>query len=131
MKAQPSHLDTDVLAEFRAGLITGRRRRVIAAHLSGCARCAAAGEELAELSTLLAAIPAPAMPDSVANRLDTVLAAEVARRDDAERAVAHRSRDRSRAPRRACRRPAPCLRPERRAGPARSRRSRRRPGSRW
>ncbi len=97
MKAQPSHLDTDVLAEYRAGLITGRRRRAIAAHLADCARCAAAGEEMAELSALLAAIPGPAMPDSVAQRLDAVLAAEVARRDDAERAVADRPRDRARA----------------------------------
>jgi hypothetical protein len=97
MKAQPSHLDTDVLAEYRAGLITGRRRRVIAAHLADCARCAAVGGEMAELSTLLAAIPVPAVPDSVAQRLDAVLAAEVARREDAERAVADRSRDRARA----------------------------------
>jgi len=98
MRAQTSHLDADVQAEFRAGLIAGRRRRQIAAHLAGCARCAAAGEQLAELSALLAAIPAPVMPDSVAHRLDTVLAAEVARKDDAERAVVHRSRDRTRVP---------------------------------
>jgi hypothetical protein len=104
MKAQPSHLDTVVLAEYRAGLITGRRRRMIAAHLAGCARCAAVGGEMAELSTLLAAIPVPAMPDSVAQRLDTVLAAEVARRDEAERAVADRSRHRARPPRRPARR---------------------------
>jgi hypothetical protein len=98
MRAQTSHLDADVLAEFRAGLIAGRRRRQLAAHLAGCARCTAAGEQLAELSALLAAIPAPAMPDSVAHRLDTVLAAEVARKDDAERAVVHRPRHRARAP---------------------------------
>jgi hypothetical protein len=104
MKAQPGHLDTDVLAEYRAGLITGRRRRMIAAHLADCARCAAVGEEMAGLSTLLAAIPVPAMPDSVAQRLDTVLAAEVARRDEAERAVADRPRHRARPPRRPARR---------------------------
>ena len=99
MRGQTSHLDPDVLAEFRAGLITGRRRRQIAAHLAACARCAAVGDQLAELSALLAAVPAPVMPDSVAQRLDTVLAAEVARRDDPERAVADRSRHRRRAPR--------------------------------
>jgi hypothetical protein len=99
MRGQTSHLDPDVLAEFRAGLITGRRRRVIAAHLAGCERCAAVGEQLAELSTLLAAIPVPTMPDTVAQRLDAVLAAEVARKDEAERAGADRSRDRKRAPR--------------------------------
>ena len=31
----PAHLDPDVLAEFRAGLITGRRGARIAAHLAG------------------------------------------------------------------------------------------------
>jgi len=81
-----THLDTDVLAEFRAGLITGRRGARITAHLAGCDRCAALGGQLAGVSVLLASVPAPAMPDSVARRLDTVLAAEVASRDDAERA---------------------------------------------
>ena len=100
MRRQTSHLDTDVLAEFRAGLITGRRRRAIAAHLTGCARCTAADHQLAELSALLAAVPAPVMPDSVAQRLDAALAAEVAHQNDAERAVAHHSR-RRRAPRQA------------------------------
>ena len=36
-----THLDTDVLAEFRAGLITGRRGVKITAHLAGCDRCTA------------------------------------------------------------------------------------------
>ena len=99
MRRQTGHLDTDVLAEFRAGLITGRRRRAIAAHLTGCARCSAADTQLAELSALLAAIPAPVMPDSVAQRLDAALAAEVAHHQEAERAVAHHSRNRRRPPR--------------------------------
>jgi len=99
MRRQTSHLDTDILAEFRAGLITGRRRRAIAAHVKGCARCTAADNQLAELSALLAAVPAPVMPDSVAQRLDAALAAEVARKDEAERAGARHSRDRRRAPR--------------------------------
>ena len=81
-----THPDTDVLAEFRAGLITGRRGARITAHLAGCDRCGALDDQLAGVSVLLASIPAPPMPDRVAQRLDTVLAAEVARRDDAERA---------------------------------------------
>ncbi len=81
-----THLDTDVLAEFRAGLITGRRGARITAHLAGCERCTALDDQLAGVCVLLASVPAPAMPDRVAQRLDTVLAAEVARRDDAERA---------------------------------------------
>jgi hypothetical protein len=81
MRGQMTHLDTDVLAEFRAGLITGRRGARITAHLGGCARCTALDEQLAGVRSLLASVPAPAMPDSVARRLDTVLAAEVAQRD--------------------------------------------------
>jgi hypothetical protein len=81
-----THLDTDVLAEFRAGLITGRRGARIAAHLAGCARCTALDDQLAGVSVLLASVPAPAVPDHVAQRLDTVLAAEVARNNSSERA---------------------------------------------
>ena len=85
MRGQMTHLDTDVLAEFRAGLITGRRGARIAAHLAGCGRCTTLDEQLAGVSSLLASVSAPAMPDSVARRLDMVLAAEVAQRDTAQR----------------------------------------------
>ena len=87
MRGQMTHLDTDVLAEFRAGLITGRRGARIVAHLAGCGRCTALDEQLAGVRSLLASVPAPAMPDSVARRLDTVLAAEVAQRNTAQRAT--------------------------------------------
>jgi hypothetical protein len=76
-----THPDTDVLAEFRAGLITGRRGAKITAHLACCERCTAVDDQLAGVSAVLASVPAPAMPDGVAQRLDTVLAAEVANRD--------------------------------------------------
>jgi hypothetical protein len=79
------HLDADVLAEYRAWLITGRRRRAIAAHLSGCAECAALDARLDQVSALLAAAPVPSMPDAVARRLDDVLAAEIRRPIPAER----------------------------------------------
>ena len=88
MRGQMTHLDTDVLAEFRAGLITGRRGARITAHLGGCERCTALDEQLAGVRSLLASVPAPTMPDSVAQRLDTVLAAEVAQRNAAGRAAA-------------------------------------------
>jgi len=88
MRGQMTHLDTDVLAEFRAGLITGRRGTRIAAHLAGCGRCTVVDEQLAGVRSLLASVPAPAMPDSVARRLDTVLAAEVAHRGAAQGNVA-------------------------------------------
>jgi hypothetical protein len=85
-----THLDTDVLAEFRAGLITGRRGVKITAHLARCDRCTALDDRLAGVSMLLASVPAPPMPDSVAQRLDTVLAAEVTKKNYAERAQVDR-----------------------------------------
>jgi len=94
-----THLDSDVLAEFRAGLIARRRGARITAHLAGCDRCRALDDQLAGVPALLASVPAPAMPDSVARRLDTVLAAEVAARaeaaggDDPERAGLDRPRE--------------------------------------
>jgi hypothetical protein len=81
-RGQMTHLDTDVLAEFRAGLIDGRRGAKIAAHLAGCDRCTALDDNLAGVSALLASVPAPPMPDSVAQRLETVLAAEVTKRNN-------------------------------------------------
>ncbi len=108
-----THLEAEVLAEFRAGLITGRRGARITAHLAGCDRCTTLGDQLAGVSALLASVPLPAMPDSLAQRLDTVLAAEAARpeqagagqvkTDQAERAhaerLAHPATGRARKPR--------------------------------
>jgi len=86
-----THPESDVLAEFRAGLVTGRRGKQVAAHLAVCDRCTALDRQLAEVGSLLAAAPPPALPARLAERLDTVLAAELARRDEAERAGAGQS----------------------------------------
>src|SRR6266702_8778937 len=91
MRGQMTHPDTDVLAEFRAGLITGWRGARITAHLAGCERCTALDQQLAGVRSLLASVPAPAMPDSVAQRLDTVLAAEVAQREAAQGEAAQKN----------------------------------------
>ena len=97
MSGQSTHLDPEVMAEFRAGLITGRRGTALAAHLAECDRCAALDADLADVSTLLAAVPPPALPADLVNRLDIVLAAEVAERNNhSERAVVSRSRARRR-----------------------------------
>jgi len=97
MSGQSTHLDPEVLAEFRAGLITGRRGRALSAHLAECDRCTALDADLAGLSALLAAVPPPTLPADLANRLDMVLAAEVAERNNSsERAVVSRSRTRRR-----------------------------------
>jgi hypothetical protein len=87
MRGQMTHPDPDVLAEFRAGLGTGRRRARIASHLASCERCTGLSDQLGEIPALLAAVPAPAMPDAVAQRLESVLAAEAAQRDSSERTV--------------------------------------------
>jgi hypothetical protein len=86
MRGQMTHPDTDLLAGYRAGLIAGRRGRRISAHVAGCDRCTGLGDRLAGVSALLAAVPPPVMPDSVAQRLDAVLAAEAGRKADPERA---------------------------------------------
>jgi hypothetical protein len=128
-----AHLDAEVLAEFRAGLITGRRGASITAHLTGCDRCTALGDQLARVSALLASVPVPAMPDLVAQRLDTVLATEAAQKDQAERARAdspgHRATDGERTPRRPSSRRPSSRRPSSRR-PSSRRPSSRRPSSR-
>lgn len=82
MRGSATHLDADVLAEFDAGLIGGHRATRIAAHLASCDRCTALSAQLAEVSALLAAVPAPAMPRSVTRRLDATLASEAENRLD-------------------------------------------------
>jgi hypothetical protein len=98
VKGQMTHPESGVLAEFRAGLVTGRRRASIASHLEACDRCAGLSDQLGEIPALLAAAPAPAMPDDVARRLDLVLAAEAAKRDSSERAVDDSPADRPASP---------------------------------
>lgn len=89
------HPESGVLAEYQAGLVTGRRRASIASHLATCGRCAGLSDQLGEIPALLAAAPHPAMPADVARRLDQVLAAEAAQRHSSERTVddspAHRA----------------------------------------
>lgn len=94
-----THPDSEVLAEFRAGLITGRHGARISAHLAACPDCTGLAGDLAELPALLAAVPAPAMPDAVAQRLEIVLAAQAAERNSSERAPVPASPDRASSPR--------------------------------
>lgn len=74
------HPDADALAACREGLLGKRRLARIRAHLARCPRCASLDQELAAVSTLLASAPVPRIPDELAARLDTVLAAESAAR---------------------------------------------------
>jgi hypothetical protein len=74
------HPDADALAACREGLLGRRRSARIRAHLARCSRCASLERELTAVTTLLASAPAPRIPDELAARLDTVLAAESAAR---------------------------------------------------
>jgi len=74
------HPDADTLAACREGLLGSRRSARIRAHLARCSRCTSLDHELTAVSTLLASAPAPRIPDELAARLDTVLAAESAAR---------------------------------------------------
>jgi hypothetical protein len=74
------HPDADTLAACREGLLRSRRSARIRAHLARCSRCASLDRELAAVTTQLASVPAPRIPDELAARLDSVLAAESAAR---------------------------------------------------
>src|SRR6266581_3420341 len=75
--------DTAAILDTSPGTVKRRGAR-ITAHLGGCERCTALDGQLAGVRSLLASVPAPAMPDSVAQRLDAMLAAEAAQREAAQ-----------------------------------------------
>lgn len=91
MRRQSAHVDTEVLAELSAGLIDGKRATRIHAHLAGCQRCAQRSAALAEISTLLASVPSPRMPDDVVTRLNATLVQEAAHRSTPAAAPARSS----------------------------------------
>jgi len=83
MKRHSAHVDADVLAELSAGLISGKRATRIHAHLAGCQHCARLSADLTEISSMLASVSSPAMPDHVTRRLNAALAQEAAQRSAA------------------------------------------------
>ncbi len=81
MTAGP-HVDDDTLADAHAGLLSDAERARIDVHLAGCAACSAAADAHAELLHLLresAAVPTQ-MPSTVADRMESALAAEAGTR---------------------------------------------------
>jgi hypothetical protein len=74
------HIRADKLASYRAGDLGTRESARVRAHLGDCARCTAAADDLAAVSTLLASVPAPPMPDDITARIEAALAAEAASR---------------------------------------------------
>ncbi len=74
------HPSVDELADFTADVLPRARTRAVADHVSACADCSRVTADLQAVPALLAVLPNPTMPDHVAARLDTVLAAESERR---------------------------------------------------
>ena len=74
------HVRAEVLARYQAADLGARRAARVAAHLSGCERCAAILSELTAVTGMLADIELPAMPAPVADRLQLAIARESASR---------------------------------------------------
>jgi hypothetical protein len=74
------HIRADKLARYRAGDLGTRESARVRAHLEGCARCTATAGDLAAVSTFLASVPAPPMPDDITARIEAALATEAASR---------------------------------------------------
>jgi hypothetical protein len=72
------HVGAKTLARYRQGDLTARRNARIGAHLAGCARCRARSEDLAEVTTLLASVHPPPIPQHLTARIQAALATEAA-----------------------------------------------------
>lgn len=70
------HLDYDVLADLAEGLLDEQTEASVQAHLESCDECSQRSDELLSVSQLLASAPMPAMPESLAARLDAAILAE-------------------------------------------------------
>lgn len=74
------HVDAETLASYRAGDVRAWQAWRIRAHLSRCAECSALNADLAQVTTLLASVPEPPMPDYLSARIQGALAHEAALR---------------------------------------------------
>ncbi len=72
------HPSRDTLADAAEGLLEPAETTVVDAHVVGCADCRAELAAFVEVSTVLGAAPAPAMPADVVARLSDVVAQEQA-----------------------------------------------------
>ena len=75
-----AHASAEQLGDLLDGGLPDEKAGAVAAHVAGCARCAAVQDQLAAVPALLAATSVPAMPPQVALRLDAAISAESARR---------------------------------------------------
>ena len=75
------HPPRETLADAAEGLLPPSAAAAVGAHVEGCADCRAEVAAFAEVSTVLASVPAAPMPAAVASRLGAALAAEQAARE--------------------------------------------------
>lgn len=75
------HLDAAVIADLDAGVLDPARTKAAEGHVRSCLVCQGVRRDLAELPSLLAAVPAPAIPAEVAARLDAAIERAAQQRD--------------------------------------------------
>jgi hypothetical protein len=74
------HVSAETLARYRQGDLSPGRSARIGAHLSGCSRCSELNEDLGGVTTLLASVHPPPIPDDLTARIQSALATEAAKR---------------------------------------------------
>lgn len=72
-----SHPEVEALAFFAEGLLEPDEERNVALHVESCEECSKALDELSNVSQVLAAAPAPELPQDVADRLEQQIAEAV------------------------------------------------------
>ena len=75
------HPSRDTLADAAEGLLEPDDAAAVDVHVRGCVTCRAELAAFLEVSTVLAAVPAPTMPAAVASRLGAAVAREQAARE--------------------------------------------------
>jgi hypothetical protein len=74
------HFNTDELANYHAGIVSESKAARMTAHISSCPQCAGVQSGLATVSSLLASMPVPPMPETMTQRLHAAITSEATRR---------------------------------------------------
>ncbi|GAA3733072.1 hypothetical protein [Salinactinospora qingdaonensis] len=82
-----SHIDTETLALLAEGLLEEDEENSTQAHVTECDRCRSQMAALADVSRVLAEVPAPPLPDGLVDRIDDALRHEAEKRTDSPTTV--------------------------------------------
>jgi hypothetical protein len=116
------HVGELTLARFRQGDLSSRRSLRIRAHLAVCMRCSELNDDLAGVTTLLAEMRPPPMPEHLSARIQAALGAEAARRAGVSAAASSARTETAGAAQPGALAPRPAARSARHERPARGRR---------